>query len=203
MDIKRIYEERRSVNNFNPQKEISNTQLKEIVDLAVLAPSAFNLQPWRILAVKSPEQKERLMALSNNQPKVKEASVVLIIVGDREGYRPENSVWSELETLAGPEAAEGAKGAAAFLYGSSEERKIKFAESNAGLLGMSLMLAAKDQGIDSHPMSGIDFQGIKEAFALGDSEEVVMLVALGYHDDSIPLYPRRSRKGFDEIVDVL
>ena len=201
--LKEIYENRRSVNNFDPTKGLSNELLKKIIDQAVLAPSGFNLQPWRIIAVESQESKEKLLGLANNQPKIMEAPVTLILVGDKAGYEASNPAWAELESMVGKEGTDGAKGAAAFLYGSSEERKIKFAESNTGLLAMSIMYAAEFHGVHSHAMSGIDFSGIKEGFGLAAEEEVVMLIALGYHDDSKELYPRRKRRGYDEIVTVL
>lgn len=194
--------ERRSVNFFDQSRTINEDLLKEIIDVAVTAPSAFNLQPWEVIAVKTPESKEKLHALANKQPKVLEAPVTLIIVGDREGYAESNPVWKQLEQAMG-DHVKGAKDAANFLYGSTDERKIKFAESNAGLLAMSIMYAAKDLGVDSHPMSGIDFEGIKVAFGLKPSQEVVMMVALGYFDTSKTLHPRAPRRGFEEIVSIV
>ena len=47
METQKLYNERRSVNFFDKNKELKESVLKEIVNLAVLAPSAFNLQPWR------------------------------------------------------------------------------------------------------------------------------------------------------------
>jgi putative NAD(P)H nitroreductase len=101
------------------------------------------------------------------------------------------------------EMVSGAKQAATFLYGSSEERKLKFAESNAGLLAMSLMIAAKDKEVDSHPMSGIDFDGIHKEFGLKESETVVMLISLGYFDASKQLYPRRPRRLYEDITTII
>jgi nitroreductase len=101
------------------------------------------------------------------------------------------------------EMVSGAKQAAAFLYGSSEERKLKFAESNAGLFAMSIMIAAKDKGVDSHPMSGIDFDGIHKEFGLKESKSVVMLISLGYFDASKQLYPRRPRRLYEDVTTII
>ena len=98
---------------------------------------------------------------------------------------------------------DGAKGAAAYLYGTSEDRKLKFAESNTGLLAMAIMMAATEYGVDTHPMSGIDFDGIKAEFSLAESETVVMTITMGYFDQSKSLYPRRPRLGFDQIASVV
>lgn len=199
-NFKELANERRSVNFFDTERKISDEQLREIIEVGALAPSAFNLQPWRVIIVKSEEAKDKLMALANGQPKIKEASATLIIAGDRNGYSEENPVWKELSELVGEEGAKGAMGAAAYLYGSSEERKIKFAESNGGLLAMSIMYAAKSMGIDSHPMSGMDFDGIKKEFGLKETEAPVMAIALGYFDEAKQLYSRRKRTSFDDMT---
>lgn len=197
-----LFEERRSINHFDKEKGVSDDTLKNIINTAVLAPSAFNLQPWDIIVVKTDASKEKLFNLSNQQPKVLEAPVTLMIIGNRNGFENSNPIWSELEKVMG-EHVQGAKDAAAYLYGSSEERQIKFAESNAGLLGMSLMYAAKHHGVDSHPMSGVDFGGLKEAFGLKDYQEVVMTIALGHFNESETLNPRGYRRLFEEVATVV
>jgi putative NAD(P)H nitroreductase len=201
MDLKKLFEERRSVNFFNQERPIENDVLRNIINLAALAPSAFNLQPWEIIAVKSEQGKEKLFPLASNQPKIKEAPVTLIIVGDLDGYQSQNPAWTELETLLNnKEAVANSQKFAALLYGSTPERRIKFAESNAGLLAMSLMYAAKYYGVDSHPMSGVDFDGVKKEFGLAENKTVVMLIALGYFDDSKTLYPRLKRRDYADLV---
>jgi len=205
METKALFDERRSVNFFDKNKNIEESQIKEIINLAVLAPSAFNLQPWRILVVKSEEKKKRLFDLANQQEKILEASATLIIIGNKEGYANANPVWDEmLQSVGGnQQMVDGAKQAASFLYGSTDERKLKFAESNAGLLAMSIMIAAKEFGVDTHPMSGIDFDGIHKEFELKDWESVVMTICMGYYDKSKQLYPRRPRRLFEEISTII
>jgi len=205
MDTKTNFKERRSVNFFDKTKSIDRQTLTDIINLAVLAPSAFNLQPWRIIVAESQEAKEKLQKISNNQGKVSEASACLILIGNKNGWDSNNPVWEEmLQSLGGnQQMVDGAKQAAAFLYGSSEERKLKFAESNVGLLAMSIMNAAKEFGVDTHPMSGIDFDGIHKEFGLSENETVVMNICMGYFDQSKTLYPRRPRRGFDQIAKIL
>lgn len=202
MELKQVFETRRSINFFDTNKEVSEETLRNIVNLATTTPSAFNLQPWELIAVRSKDAKEKLMKLSNNQPKIGEAPVTLIVVGNKNGYDKSNPIWGEMLKLMGGnlEALEGTQNAAAYLYGSSEERKIKFAESNAGLFAMSLMYAAKEFGVDSHPMSGMDFDGIKKEFGLGDDKTVVMLIVLGHLQQDKVLYPKSLRFGYDEIL---
>ncbi|MDO9510988.1 MAG: nitroreductase family protein [Bacteroidales bacterium] len=204
MDTKILFSERRSVNFFDKNRKVDEAILKEIVNMAVLAPSAFNLQPWRIIVIQSDAAKERLLKLSNMQEKVMEAPINLILVGNKNGWNDSNPVWAEmLQSVGGNQAmVDGAKQAAAYLYGSSEERKLKFAESNTALLAMSIMIAAKEFGVDTHPMSGIDFEGIQKEFGLAEDETVVMTLAMGYYDENKSLYSRRPRLGFDMIATI-
>lgn len=60
---------------------------------------------------------------------------------------------------------------------------------------MSIMYAAKAYDVESHPMSGIDFDGIRKEFEIDENKTVVMTIALGYLDESKTLYPRAYRKG--------
>ena len=204
MDTKILFSERRSVNFFDKNRKVDEAILKEIVNMAVLGPSAFNLQPWRIIVVQSDAAKERLLKLSNMQEKVMDAPINLILVGNKNGWNDSNPVWAEmLQSVGGNQAmVDGAKQAAAYLYGSSEERKLKFAESNTALLAMSIMIAAKEFGVDTHPMSGIDFEGIQKEFGLAEDETVVMTLAMGYYDENKSLYSRRPRLGFDMIATI-
>lgn len=200
IDLKQIFEARRAVNFFDTTKILSEGVLENIIDLAVTAPSAFNLQPWGIIAVKSAEAKQKLFDLSNKQDKILEAPVTLIITGNRAGFDGSNPIWADFENMLGKEKADGYKKFAAYLYGSTTERKIKFAESNASLLAMSIMYSAKYYGVDSHPASGLDFEGIKKEFNIEGENEVVMIICLGYFDETKTLYPRSRRFGYKELV---
>lgn len=201
MDLQKVFEKRRSVNFFDPGHKIEDHLLRKIINLAALTPSAFNLQPWEIIAVKSEASKEKLFHLVYKQPKIKEAPVTLIILGDLNGYQPENPEWADLGVmLNNKEALANYQQMAYNLYGSSESRRLKFAESNAALLAMSIMFAAKHYGVDSHPISGIDFEGIKEEFSIEQGKTIVMLISLGYFDNSKTLYPRRRRKDYADFV---
>ena len=202
-DARSIFTERRSINFFDSNRPLPEGALKDIVDLAVTAPSAFNLQPWRILAVQSDEAKQNLFDAAFQQPKIKEAPVTLILLADKEGYGDDNPEWEAKVAMFGNrEQVDGYRHFAASLYGTTPERQLKFAESNTGLLAMSLMYAAQEHGIESHAMSGMDFDGVKKAFDVPERYEVSMLLTLGYLAPGKDLYPRASRRGFEEIVEI-
>jgi putative NAD(P)H nitroreductase len=200
MEFKEVYEKRRAVNFFNSGKDVDEVLIRKIYDLAKLAPSSFNMQPWKIVLVHSPEWKAKLRECASGQPKVTEAPYVAIILGDRKAYEKMDPILDDfIKRGAFPEGArDGIKGMAKGLYGGDNERA--FAGRNAGLLAMSFMYAAESLGVNTHPMDGFDANAIVRTFNIPDNYDVVMLIAIGYFDESKTLMPRGMRWSFDEAV---
>jgi nitroreductase len=203
MDFKELAENRRSVKYFDKDKDVDLDTIKKIINLATYSPSAFNLQPWSIIAVRSEEAKKRLYKLADEQGKILKASTTLIMIGDRTGFEEYNPVWKRVEDKLGSEKKEIILKANRKLYGETEEKRIKFGELNTGLLAMSIMYSASYYGVDSHPVGGIDAKGIKKEFNIEGNKHVVMLICLGHFNEEKKLSPRKPRKSFDDIVNII
>ncbi len=65
---------------------------------------------------------------------------------------------------------------------------------------MTLMFAAKELGLDTHPMDGFDHEAVKKEFNVPDNFWIPLLLAVGYFDDKKEMQPPKWRKSFDEIV---
>ena len=78
---------RRATRHFDPDRPVPDDVLKRILHLATLAPSGFNLQPWRFLVVRSERNRQKLRGCAFNQPKVAEAPVVVIVLGYHHPHR--------------------------------------------------------------------------------------------------------------------
>ena len=200
LTIRELNLSRRAISHYDKNLELDMVLVKRIISDAFQAPSTFNLQPWKILMVKSSDAKKRLYDLAYKQKKILDAPLTLVIVGDKEGYESDNSMWKETFEDKGIEETDRIIDFVRELYGNTEKKRLKFAESHGGLLAMNLMYLFKGNGIDASPMSGIEFEKIKKEFKLKDSEEVVMLLAVGYQDESISLATKRRRKAYEEVV---
>src|SRR5258708_26073196 len=75
-------ERQKTTNLYDASKSIPDDEIHELVRLATFSPTAFHLQNWRFIAVRSPEAKARLRAVAADQPKVTEAAVTFIMVGE-------------------------------------------------------------------------------------------------------------------------
>jgi len=206
MEFKEAMKQRRAVNYFDPAKEVTDAQIKEIIETASLAPSGFNLQPWNLIVVKDKAKKEILKKVAWDQAKITEAPVVLIVLADLEGWKKGNIgfekdfVESVKAGIMKQEQYDWFTGATASLYGISSDRIMAFACKNTGFFCMSLMLAAKNAGLDSHPMDGFDIDGVKKAFNIPDQYWVPLLLAIGHFDKTKTLFPAKWRKNYNEIV---
>jgi nitroreductase len=206
MEFKETMKQRRAVNFFDPTKDVTDAQIKDIIETAALAPSGFNLQPWNVIVVKDKAKKETLRKVAWDQAKITEAPVVLIVLGDRDGWKNGHSTFErdfvEMVKIGAlkKDQHDWFSGAAKSIYGTTADQKMAFACKNAGFFGLSLMLAAKNAGLDSHPMDGLDVEGVKKAFNIPDQYWVPLLLAIGHFDKSKTLLPAKWRKSYNEIV---
>lgn len=164
---------------------VADELLKQVYDIAKMAPTSANCQPMRITFVKTPEAKAKLKPHldTGNVEKTMAAPVVAIIAYDLEFYH-------ELPRLF-PHA-----NAKAWFEGQPE--KIRYtAFQNGTLQGGYFLLAARGLGLDCGPMSGFNRDGVDQAFFSGTSIKSNFLCNLGYGDPS-KLYPRSPRPAFEE-----
>ncbi|MGL5989630.1 nitroreductase family protein [Cetobacterium sp.] len=203
MNFKDVVSKRRSVNFFDPNKDLDLKLFEEIINEAVLAPSSFNLQPWRIIAVQSPEAKEKLFTACT-QPKIKEAAMTLILVGDTFGYGRDNPMWNiKIEAGMNEEKVSQLINMCETVLYPTEVKRNAMAVRDVSILAMSIMLCAKNIGVDTHPMIGFNEDKVKESFGIDEDKTVVMLLSIGYFDESKTLNPREKRLSFNEICDIV
>jgi nitroreductase len=206
MDFRDVINGRRAVNFFDPHKEVPGHLLKQVIEMAALAPSSSNLQPWSLMVVRDPDEKSRLQNLAWNQPKVSEAPVTLIVLADMDGWKPGHFFveknFCEMVNAGITDTHKRKKfdEVCFSLYGSSQERKIAFACKNTAFFAMSFMLAAKNFGLDTHPMDGFDLEGVRREFKIPDNFWVPLLIAVGYFRSEKQLMPPKWRKSYDEII---
>ena len=206
MNFPDVISQRRAVNFFDPEKEVPEALLRQVIELAASTPSSFNLQPWSLIVLTDEDEKMRLRKHAMNQPKVSEAPVTLIVLADREGWMDDHRFVNKNfdQMIKAGTASEGKdewyKRARKKLYGANPETELAFACKNTAFFAMTLMLAAQGLGLNSHPMDGFDQAGVKEEFNIPDNYWVPVLISLGYFDESKKLAQPKWRKTYDEIV---
>jgi nitroreductase len=199
MDTSTTLKQRISANKFDPSRTLSQAEIKELIALATEAPSSFNIQHWRFVAVTDQAAKERLKAVAYNQPKVSEAAVTFIILGDLRGHEKMRGIYQPMldAGAATQEQVDGWIGMAAGMYAHAQNARDEAIRSGS-LASMALMLAAQAKGLVSGPMIGFDPEGVKREFGIADRYVPVMLIAVGYAASGN--WPRKPRLAVDEVL---
>ena len=88
MDVFEAIKSRRSIRAYTSH-EVSDEEVKRLIDAARWAPSAGNIQPWEFVVVRDPVTKRRLSAAALDQRFIEEAPVVIVVCADenRSGWR--------------------------------------------------------------------------------------------------------------------
>lgn len=80
MSIVEVIKERRSIRVYS-KRRIEEDKLKRVLEAARLAPTARNMQEWKLVVVTEKETREKLMKAAGNQTFVAEAPVVIAACG--------------------------------------------------------------------------------------------------------------------------
>jgi nitroreductase len=168
---------RRSIRAY-ASTPVPQADLDAILLETSMAPSAFNLQPWRFVVVTDADAKQRLSGAAYRQKQVTAAPAVIAI------YTDMADTLAHLDEVtrpgASPEQAAGFRKMIDGYFGtrSADEREAWGQQQGFIALGY-LLLAATSHGYATSPMGGFDPEGVKTALGLPANTRVVALVALG------------------------
>ena len=83
MDVFEAIKNRRSVRAYTSEG-VSEQDVERLIEAAMLAPSAGNIQPWGFVIVTNAETKRRLSDAALHQTFIEEAPVVIVVCADVE-----------------------------------------------------------------------------------------------------------------------
>ena len=178
-DVHELIRARWSPRSFS-SREVSNKDLKTILDAARWAASSYNEQPWRFLVARKSDgaayQKLLNLLVPANQAWAKTAPVLMIIAAKK-----------------------------TFSHDGSPNR---YAIHDSGAALAHIMLQATALGLHSHGMAGFDADRARKELNIPDDYDLGAAVALGYlaSPDQLPERYRegetskRQRKPLNELV---
>lgn len=194
MDTFETIAARRSVKKYDPDHVMSQDEITRLMEAVILTPTSFNIQNWRFVLITDPEVKKQVRAKGYDQAQFTDASLVVIICGDRGAYNQDpDRYWASAPAEARTAVVSMIKGA----YGSNESLRRDENLRSGALAGQTLMLAAKAMGYDSCPMVGFDFKAVAEIIKMPVEHDIVMAVTIGKAQE-----PARERGGQLPLKDV-
>ncbi|WP_093799274.1 malonic semialdehyde reductase [Streptomyces sp. Wb2n-11] len=181
-----LFREARTANTFTDEP-VTEEQVQAIYDLVKFGPTAFNQSPLRVVLVRSPEARERLVPLmaEGNQPKTASAPLVAILAADNEFHEELPALFPHF-----PQAKD--------MFFSERPAREAAAGLNAALQAAYFIVGVRAAGLAAGPMTGFDFAAVQKEFLDGDHTPL-MIVNIGKPGDDA-WFPRSPRLAYDEVV---
>jgi nitroreductase len=195
MDVKTAIQQRRSVKAYDPEYRMSEAEMEKLFALAMLSPTAFNIQNWRFVVVQDSELRLRIREVAWDQAQVTDASLLVVLTADLKAWKKEPArYWKH----APQPVRDYLVPAIDQYYRDREQVQRDEAMRSCGIAAMSLMLAAKEMGYDSCPMDGFDFDAVGRLINLPPDHVVAMFVVIGKGTQEP--FPRGGQLPMSEVV---
>lgn len=176
MDTKAAIESRRAVKHFDSNHKMTEAETTELMSLAVLAPTAFNIQNWRFVVVGDDELRRKIRAVAWDQAQVTDASLFIIVCADLKTWEKNpGRYWKN----APQPVQEFMIPAIDKYYRGHDQVQRDEAMRSCGIVAQTLMLSAQAMGYDSCPMDGFDFDDVAKLIRLPEDHVIAMFVAIG------------------------
>lgn len=195
MHVHEAIRTRRAVKHFDPEYLLNSEQQAELLNLAMQAPTAFNLQHWRFVVVDDMELRKKVRAVAWDQAQITDASMLVVLcadIGSWEKYA--DQVWK-----GAPQAVrEMMVPAIDAYYRDRPQVQRDEAMRSCGIAGQTLMLAARALGLDSCPMDGFDFDAVAKLIHLPEDHVIAFMVAIGKKAKDV--WPRPGQLPRQQVV---
>ena len=195
MDAFDAIRERRSVKHYDQNYTLTEDEIKQIMSLAVLSPTSFNMQTWRFVLVKDPEKKKQICAASWDQAQVADCSLLVALCADLKAWKKNpGQYWKD----APKEAQEFLVNAMGPFYEGKDELQRDEAMCSCGIVAQTIMLTAKAMGYDSNPVIGFNPEKVGEIINLPEDHIISMMIVIGKQIQ--PPMPRGGQLSLSDVV---
>ncbi len=152
MEFWELLQERRSIREFDPERDVPVDVVEKLLEAAILAPTAGDRQPWHYVVVRDPDVKQGIAHMALRQEFIAMAPVVIVVCGEpeRSGARLGQEM-ADLHTVQDTSAA-----------------------------AEHILLAATDLGLASCWVSALREKELREVLNLPEVYRPLTIVPVGY-----------------------
>jgi len=195
MNTKQAIETRRAVKHYDANHSMTPAEVNQLLSLAILSPTAFNIQNWRFVVVTDAELRKQIRKVAWDQAQVTDASLFIVLCADLKSWEKKpDQYWID----APKEVREFILPAIDDYYRGKNQVQRDEAMRSCGIAAQTLMLAAKSMGYDSCPMDGFDFDKVAELINLPADHVIAMFVAIG--KGTKEAWPRPGQLNLNDVV---
>lgn len=182
-----LFTEARTANTFTDEP-ISDEQIAAIYELVKWAPTSLNCQPLRVVLVRSPEARERLVAhmMDHNKAKTATAPLTAIVAADTDFHEDMPRLFPHL-----PGGRE--------MFVGNDGLRESVARFNGALQVGYFILGIRAAGLAAGPMSGFNPFGVDAEFFPDGVHKTLAVINIG-HPGENAWYGRSPRLEYTEVV---
>ena len=181
-------------------KPVDPKDVRTAIEIATLAPSAHNSQPWKFVVVRERNAELAKLAYGSNFEQVASAPVTIALFTDTDLAKRARKIAriGGAKNFSEEQLQYYMKNLPAEFARYDEKQVSDYLSLNAGLVAMNLVLALTDQGIGSNIILGFDKSKANEILEIEDRFRPELLITVGYTDEKLePSY----RLPVDEIIE--
>ena len=195
MDTLEAIRNRRSVKHFDAEHQMTDEEKKQIISLAMLSPTAFNIQHWRFLLVEDSALRQEIRKVAMDQAQVTDASMLIVMCADMQAWQKDTQrYWRNADSAVQDFMLPAIDG----YYRDKPQVQRDETMRTSGIAAQTIMLAAKAMGYESCPMDGFDFDAVAKLINLPDDHVIAMFVAVG--KGTKDAWPRAGQLAIDDVV---
>lgn len=176
MNVSTAIETRRSIKAYDTEHKMTQAEIDQLLSLAMLSPTAFNIQNWRFVVVTDPVLRHQVRAVSWNQAQVQEASLLIVLTADLNAWAKQPERYWKNAPKAASDILVPMIG---HYYANNTQVQRDEAMRSCGMAAMTIMLAAKEMGYDTCAMDGFDFDAVAKLLNLPEDHIPAMFVVVG------------------------
>ena len=195
MDTFEAISTRRAIKKFDRLYKMTPKQVKSLMELAILSPTSYNQQNWRFVTVTDQSVKEQISKAARNQSQPSDGSLVIILCGNMNAWKEDPLRYWRNST---PEKQEHVKNALRTKNASNPQNQRDEAIRSCGFAGQTIMLAARQMGLDSCPMVGFEYDELAKIINLPENHLIVLMIVVGKAAE--PAGPRGGQLSVNEVV---
>jgi 3-hydroxypropanoate dehydrogenase len=182
-----LFTDARTANSFAPEP-VTDAELREIWELAKWPPTAANIQPLRVLYVRTDAGKARLVThmAEGNKAKTASAPAVAVLAIDTEFHEHIPTVLPFR-----PELKD--------VFAANDDMRNNTGRFSAALQAGYFLLAVRAEGLAAGPMGGFDAAGIDADFFPDGRWKSILVVNIG-HPGQDPWFDRLPRLDHSDVV---
>ena len=195
MSVAQAIASRRSIKHFDPAHKLVEQEIAKLMALAMLSPTAFNIQHWRFVLVTDPVLRQQIRTVSWNQAQVEEASLLIVLTADLKAWaKNPQRYWANA-----PQSVQDyLVPTIGHYYENNPQAERDEAMRSCGIAAQTIMLAAVEMGYDTCPMDGFDFDAVGKLLNLPSDHTPAMFIAVGLAIKAAA--PRAGQLDFNEVV---